>query len=257
MRELRDEGVERSVLQPEVASAAGESLAQRKAALQARFSAQAEALGAVPITRTLCSEFTLYGEPGVSRRDKALLDGKMVDGRYLDLEVFLTQRLSPPHTAKDAAVVYMLAVKVEMLDKKMQNRPELKGRDFFLKAGCIPQKWLMRGRTADVNDEALAKAAVAHSYVSGERLKQPFWVRVFKHADLGGPGSLRRFVPFVAAAKLVLSEEANDAERGVGEALLATPGVVDLRTQRWRASDDGPGGFWHLAGPHVVPAMLL
>ena len=234
----------------------GSPMEQRAAALQARLGLHAEALSARRIDRPACAPFTVYGMAGASRNDKGLLDGAWVEIRLIDLEVHLSKRQAPPFTASEAGVVYMLQVPKATLHGKLQERAELSGQSSFIKVGCITQtSWLVRAMALGVSDADLAARAVAHSYVP--RLKQPWWRRVFAHAGLGGAGTLAGLLRHVAAARLVLAEDAGVEEQRVGEAMLATPGIVDLRVARWRALDDGAGSFWHFAGLNAPVGLLV
>ena len=233
---------------PAPAAAAADS-SSRLEALQQRL--QPGELDAVAFERPSSHPLQLFGDRGKTRRDKAVLDGRFVDVRLVDLELRLSRRTAPPFEAARAAVVYLLVIPIDKMGGNIRRRADLQGSTFFYKAGSISSSsWLSRGLLSNLSEQEWVRRAVAHSYQ--HRIKgHQFWKQV-----LGDSATLDSTLPFVPQARLMLSSDATACETALGQALAEEQGVVSLKDPaRWRPPDEARGSFWHFAGPPLEAAF--
>ena len=191
------------------------------------------------------------GRPGEAQKNpKVLLDGKMVPVKEVEVEIFLSLRAEAPRSLNAAGVVYHLEVAKEHLDGRKASCVELKHSSHFHKIGYITKKdWLIRGyHVAEPYCEAEhLKRAVAESYCHRLRGKSGhFWQRII------GPLTRREDKEaFVVEARLCTAQEAERAEKAVGQFLLAAQvgSFLPLTRDEWGPPDELHNSYWHFAGP--------
>jgi hypothetical protein len=225
--------------------------------LQARL--DVPAAGAAPTYVAQRPSFGAYhvqtlSSPGVAQRNpKVLLDGKMVPVKEVEVEIFFSLRAEAPRSLNAAGVVYHLEVAKEHLDGRKASCVELKGSSHFHKIGYITKKdWLIRGyHVAEPYCEAEhLKRAVAESYCHRLRGRSgEFWQRII------GPLTRREDKEaFVVEARLCTAQEAERAEKAVGQFLLAghLGSFLPLIRDEWAPPEEGHNSYWHFAGPQKL-----